>query len=75
LERTILRPEVRPGASVVLLVWEVQPARGGSSFVDERALLIGTDSLAQLQPGSVVGVRYPEARRSPVVPASLPRGK
>jgi hypothetical protein len=70
VQRTLLRAGVRPGASVVLVLLEVEPLAGGAAFYAEEALLVRDRALAGFEPGSVLCVRYLEPSRARVFPVS-----
>lgn len=67
---TVLRPNLVKDGSVALLALEVQPARGGPAFVDEEVLIVRDTTLAKLEPGNVIRVRYDEPARKRVFPIS-----
>lgn len=60
----------KQGHVAALLLFEVHPAGSGPSFFDEEPILVRAESLAKLDPGNVVLVRYDEPRRRRVFPES-----
>lgn len=78
LQRKLLCRGFRPGASLVFVLFEVEPPAGGAAFLERRALLVQDRALARFEPGSQVRVRYREPRRTrvfPVAPARLAPGR
>jgi hypothetical protein len=70
LKRTILKAGYHRGGTLLQVLFEVTPARGGASFIDEEALLVRDESVEKLVPGNIVPVRYDEPGRKRVFPTS-----
>ncbi len=70
LKRAVVRPGLARGGSIVLVAFSVEPASGGAPFVDEEVLFLLDSSIAKLEPGNVVAVRYDEPGRRRVFPIS-----
>lgn len=70
LKRSVLRPQLVRDGSVLVVAFEVHPAGGGAPFVDEETLLVQDESIAKLEPGNLIRVRFDEPRRTRVFPVS-----
>ena len=70
LRLAIIRPELRPGGTLVTLWMEIQPAEGGPTFRDQETILVRNASLPKLQPGSLIRVRYSPKMPDRVFPTS-----
>lgn len=70
VRRTVLRKGFRRGGTLVLVQFEVSPARGGNPFVDEEPLLVRDENVSKLEPGNLIAVRYDEPERRRVFPVS-----
>jgi hypothetical protein len=70
LRSAVLRPGFRRGGTVVLVAFEVTPHGGGTSFVDEEVLLLHERSVAKVDPGNIIAVRYDEPGRRRVFPVT-----
>jgi uncharacterized Zn finger protein (UPF0148 family) len=67
-----LRPMGDKGM-MLLVMFEVQPAGGDAPFVDEEVIAVRTESVAKLEPGNIVPVRFDGARTRvfPVSPITV----
>ena len=70
VQRTLLRAGVRPGASIVLVLLEVEPLAGGRAFYVQQALLVQDRAIGGFEPGSLLYVRFREPGRARVFPVS-----
>lgn len=70
LRSAVLRPGFRRGGTVVLVAFEVTPHGGGTSFTDEEVLFLRDTSVAKVDPGNIIAVRYDEPARRRVFPVT-----
>jgi hypothetical protein len=70
IKRAVIRPSFVRGGSIVVVAFSVTPQGGGAPFVDEEVLLLKDESVAKVDPGNVMNVRYDEPGRRRVFPVS-----
>lgn len=68
VKRTVLKPGFQPGGTLLKVLLEVTPSRGGASFMDEEVLLVHDRNVEKLVPGNAIMVRYDEPDRKRVFP-------
>jgi uncharacterized Zn finger protein (UPF0148 family) len=69
LRTSIIRREYRKGGTLLVVQWEVRPSDGSAPFRDDETMLVRNESVAKLDPGNVVSVRF-DRKRSLVFPSS-----
>jgi uncharacterized Zn finger protein (UPF0148 family) len=69
LRKAVIKPDLRDGGTLLTLHMEVQP-EAGSSFLDQETVLVRTTTVAKLEPGAVIRVRYSPQAPGRVFPVS-----
>ncbi len=70
LKTAVIRPEFRPGGTLISVLLEIQPAQGGEPFRDEETWLVKNESLPKVVAGNLLAVRYEALSRDRVFPLS-----